>query len=104
MRLEPHPVDGDGTDVLEPDRSPEPDRDLPLIRIGQARVRRGRIRLQLAVVEDAHDVALLVGLSLNRRFAADDEQVLSLEVGREVETEWREIAVVRTEQLAVQPR
>src|SRR5260370_40620094 len=73
------------------------------MRSGQARVRGRRIGLQLAVVEDAHDVALLVRLRLHRRFAADPEQVLRLQVRREVEAEWREVAVMRTEQLAVEP-
>src|SRR5713226_1561583 len=102
-RLETHPLDRDRTDVLELDRAPQPDRHLPAIWVGNARIRRCWIRLQLSVVEDTHDVPLYVGLGLDRRFATDDEQVLVLQVGREVETERSEVSVMRTEQLAVEP-
>src|SRR5438445_73061 len=104
LRIEAHPVDSDRADVLEADRAPDADRNLPAIRLGQARVSRRRVGLQLAVVEDAHHVPFLLGLCLNRRFAADDEQVLGLQVWREVEAKGREIAIVRAQQLAVEPR
>src|SRR4029077_3994661 len=104
LRVEAHPIDRDRADVLEADRTPDADRNLPAVRIRQARISRRRVGLQLAVVEDAHHVPLLLGLRLDRRLAADDEQVLGLQVGREVEAKRREIAVVRAQQLAVEPR
>ncbi len=103
VRLDPHPVDRDRPGVLELDRAPQPDRDLPLVPVGQAPERGRGIRPEVSVVEQTHDVALLVRLALDRCFAADHEQVLGLEVRRQVETEWREVSVMRPQQLPVQP-
>src|SRR5260370_2940707 len=102
-RLQVNPVDPDRPDVLKLDRPPETDRHLQSIWLRKARVGGGRVGLQVAVVEQAHDVALFLGLRLDRRFAADDEQVLGFQVGREVESERREVSIVRAEQLSVEP-
>ena len=96
-RLDPHPVDPYRPDVLQLHRLPQAQRDLGLIGLGKARISRRRIGLELAVVEDAHDVALLLRLPLERRLAADHELVLGLEVRRQVESKRREVAVVRAQ-------
>src|SRR5216683_2140154 len=103
VRLDPHPVDRDRPDVLELDGAPQSDRHLPLVSLGKASIRRRGVRLQVAVVEQPHDVALLLRRDLDRRLAADHQQVLRLQVRRQVETEWREVSVMRSEQLSVQP-
>src|ERR1700687_2644635 len=64
-RLDPHPVDGDRAHVLELDGTPEADRHLDLVLLRQAGVCGGGIWLEIAVVEETHDVALLVWLHLN---------------------------------------
>src|SRR5439155_7768938 len=102
-RLDAHPVDRYRPDVLELDWAPQPDRHLEPEAVGYARIGRRGIWLQVAVVEQAHDVSLLLGFRLDGRLTADDEQVLGLEIRREVEAEWSEIAVVRAEQPTVQP-
>src|SRR5207245_10681033 len=68
-RFQSDPVDGDGTDVLEPNRSPHADRPLPAVWLGEPRVRRRRIRPALAGVEGGDDGTFLVGLRLSRRSA-----------------------------------
>src|SRR2546426_1184751 len=65
-RLESEPVHRDRADVLELDRLPQPERDLGSVGLWQTRVRGGRVRLEVAVVEQAHDVALLLRLRLDR--------------------------------------
>ena len=65
-RLKSEPVHRDRADVLELDRLPQPERDLGSVWLWQTRVRGGRVRLEVAVVEQAHDVALLLRLRLDR--------------------------------------
>src|SRR5207248_3687046 len=63
--LEAHPVDGHRTQVLELDRTPQAEWDLPLVWLAEAHVGGGGVRPQLAVVVVAHDVALAVELGLD---------------------------------------
>ncbi len=64
-RLDPHPVDRDRAHILELDGTPQAYGHLQLVLLGQARERGGRVRLEVAVVEQTHDVTLLVGLRLH---------------------------------------
>ena len=64
--FEPEPIDRDGSHILEPDRLPQAERNLGPVGLGQARVGRRGVRLEVAVVEEAHDVALLFRLRFDR--------------------------------------
>ena len=101
--LQAQPVHRDGSDIFELHGLPQAERHLDAVRLRQARVSGRGVGFQVSVVEQAHDVALLLWLRLDRRFAADHEHVLGLEVRREVEAERGEVAVMRTEQASVQP-
>ncbi len=103
VRFQAHPVDGDRAHVLQLDWPPQADGYFPSIWVGQARVSRGGIRPQLAIVEGSHHVMLLVRLRFDWRVAADDEKVLGLQVRGQVEAKWREVTVMGAQQLAVEP-
>ena len=102
-RPQPQPVDDHAVDELELHRAPEPQRHLPPVGLGQAEKGAGGIGPGVAVPEPAQEVALGGQVGLDWRFTADDQRVLRLQVGREVEAEGREIAIVRPQQPAVQP-
>src|SRR5439155_16293169 len=104
MRLESHSVDGDWTEIFEHNRSPQPKRHLPAIRLAQAHVGGRRLRAQLPIVELPHQMTLAVELNLDVRLPADHQLVVGLEVRRQVEAEGAEVPVVRSEQPAVYPR
>ena len=83
MRLESQPVDGDWTEIFELDRSPQPKRHLPAIRLAQAHVGGRRIRAQLPIVEVPHQMTLAVELNLDGRFAADHQLVVGANAASE---------------------
>ena len=100
---QPQPVDSDRAHVFELDRLPQAKGHLLPVVLRKARVSGRRIRLEVAVVEETHDVALLLRLGLDRGLAADHQQVLRLQVRGQVETKRREVAIVRAQQPAVEP-
>jgi len=106
-RLEPgaetEPVQRNRAQVLQLDATPEADRHLPAVRLGKAEVGTGGVGAGVPVVEDPHHVLLAGEVGLDRRLAADDEQVVGREVGRDVEPERSEVPVVGAEQPPVEP-
>ncbi len=92
-----------GPRVFQLYRRPEADRDPPAILIGQAEPGRAGVGPAVPVVEDAHHVALAGEVPLDRRLAADHEQVPVAQVGRDVEAERGEVPVVRAQKAAVEP-
>src|SRR5438067_1924280 len=85
--LQAQPVHRDGSDIFELHGLPQAERHLDAVRLRQARVSGRGVGFQVSVVEQAHDVALLLWLRLDRIFAAEQEQGFGLRVRLTVEAE-----------------